>query len=159
MKIVRIGVLVSMILILLCSPVVAAGRFVSKVSVSDASPEVGQVVTATVMVDMRDAMLGSYSAELDWNAAVLAYVGASGPPAGFMGVVNDTKAANGHLRFNGASARGASGDVELLTVTFAVVGRGHCALDLNYTAMAEAGTFANLLPSLRVRDGSVRVRR
>ena len=154
MKYVRIGLLVLGLLALLCSPALA-GRLVSRVAVSDASPRAGDTVSASVMLDTKGANLGSYTAELDWDADVLAYVEASGQPAGFLGVVNDTQA--GHLRFNGASAQGASGEITLLVVTFEVVGRGRSPLDLEYAAMAEAGTFANLLP-VRVRDGAVRVK-
>jgi hypothetical protein len=121
---------------------------------------VGQRVVVSISVDMSAAVapdnrLGSYTGTLDWNPAVLAYRSNGGTPAGWMGVVNVTQAASGHLRFTGANASGATGNVVLLTLTFDVVGAGATALDLSYLTMAASATFNNLLPVLTIYDGQV----
>jgi len=86
---------------------------------------------------------------------VLAYNSHTGIGAGFTGVVNPANAATGRIVFNGANASGATGNVTVLSITFDVVGEGTSALDLSYTAMAAATTFANLLPLLTVTDSQV----
>lgn len=142
------------------TPVLASASVVSAATPSDATPEVGEQIVVTVHVDMSgasspDDRLGSFSGTLQWNPAVLAYRSNSGILAGFTGLVNATNAATGRIIFNGASATGASGNIIVLTVTFDVVGVGTSDLDLGYTAMAAAATFANLLPILTVTDGRV----
>ena len=61
----------------------------------------------------------------------------------------------GSIAFNGANTTGATGNNVVLTITFDVVGGGTSSLDLGYSAMAAASTFANLLPNLTVTDGQV----
>jgi hypothetical protein len=87
----------------------------------------------------------------------IAYDGDSGILAGFSGVVNDARASSGHLIFNGANASGATGNITVLNITFDVVGSGSSDLDLDYSAMAAAHTFEDLLPLLTVYDGHVQV--
>jgi hypothetical protein len=108
-------------------------------------------------VDAPDGALGSFSGSLDWNPAVLAYDSHSGILAGFSGVVNDARASSGHLIFNGANASGATGNITVLNITLDVVGAGSGDLDLEYSAMAAAYTFEDLLPLLTVYDGHVQV--
>ena len=62
--------------------------------------------------------------------------------AGFTGAVNPTP---GHIVFNGAKPTGATGNLAVLTITFDVVGAGTSTLNLGYSAMSAATTFANYL--------------
>ena len=126
----------------------------------NAAPAVGTQVVVRVQIDMTAVAaphdyLGSFTGSLDWNPAVLQYVSNSGILNGFSGVVNDANAGTGQLAFNGAKADGASGAIDVLTITFNVVGAGTSALDLEYSAMAAATTFCNLLPGLTINDGEV----
>ncbi len=143
-------------------PVLAqTGTAISSVTLSDATPEVGDQITATINinlsgVDAPDNALGSYTGTLNWNTAVLAYESHSGaPPSGFTGAVNTGDIAAGLITFNGANASGATENVIVLNVTFNVISSGTSDLDLNYTAMAAAGTFNSLLENLSVNDGEV----
>jgi len=143
------------------APVFAVtGTVTSTATPSNATPTIGQTITVPIVINMTgvnspDNALGSYTGSLDWNTAVLAYASHSGaPPAGF---VNINDAATGHIVFNGANATGATGTITVLTVTFDVVGAGTSALDLEYSAMAAATSFANLLTNLTITDGSVTV--
>ena len=139
----------------------ATGSATSTVTPSDATPRVGDQITATVYIDMSgvnspDNYLGSYTGTLDWNTSVLIYASHTGhPPSGFTGTVNTANASSGTITFNGASVDGATGNILMLTVTFDVVGSGTSALDLAYSAMAATPTTRNLLPILTVSDGQV----
>jgi hypothetical protein len=107
-------------------------------------------------VQLTGEGVGSYTADLRWNPAVLRFKSYSGaPPAGFAGFVNASHAADGWLRFNGANPYGSGPETTLITVTFDVVRFGFSPIDVDYSAMAAAGTFENLLPSLAVQDGAV----
>jgi hypothetical protein len=126
---------------------------------SDANPSIGEQIEVAISIDVSnvdppDDNLGSFTGSLDWNPAVLAYDGDSGILAGFTGVVN---VSSGRIVFNGAKPSGATGNVTVLRITFDVVGSGSSVLDLEYSAMAAAFTFKDLLPLLTVIDGYVQV--
>jgi hypothetical protein len=145
------------------APILAqTGSATSSAMPSDATPNIGQQIDVEIRVDVTgvnppDNALGSFTASLDWNPAVLAYHSNSGLLAGFTGVVNDTSVAAGHMVFNGIKVTGTTGSFVIFRVTFGVVGVGVSALDLEYSSMAAAGTFANLMPILTVHDGHVEV--
>jgi hypothetical protein len=155
-------VLLVIVLVLGCAmiggvPVFAAG-VTSSALPSNATPAQGQTITVPIVIDMSaagGAALGGFTGTLDWNPAILTYSSNSGLPAGFTGYVNIANAGSGHIIFNGANASGATGNITVVTITFNVVGAGTSALDLGYSAMAAASTFANLLPELTITDGSV----
>ena len=123
---------------------------------SNATPNIGNTITVPVNINISGAMLGSYTASLDWDPAILSYQSYSGaPPTGFAGSVNTGNTATGHIAFNGANASGASGNIVVISITFNVVGSGTSALNLEYSAMAAASTFDDLKPYLTVTDGQV----
>jgi uncharacterized repeat protein (TIGR02543 family) len=143
------------------APVLAqTGTASSTATPSNGTPTVGQQITVTININVSgvnapDNNLGSFTGTLDWNTAVLSYTTNSGIQAGFSGVVNAGSAGSGHIAFNGANPSGATGSINVLTITFNVVGAGTSALNLEYSVMAAASTFNNLLPILTVNDGSV----
>lgn len=131
---------------------------------SDSIPNANDTITVSISFDMTgmngaDTLLGSYSANLDWNPNILAYISNTGPLQGFTGFINTTNADTGHIRFNGAKPTGQNGVFDVLVVTFAVIGSpGQSTnLDLEYTAMAAAYTFSNLLQYLNVESGIVTI--
>ena len=138
-----------------------SGNAISSATPSNATPSVGQQVVVTININMSgvsapDNKLGSYSGTLNWNTAVLGYDSYSGaPPTGFTGVVNTTSTGSGQITFNGANAGGATGNTVAIQITFDVVAAGTSALDLAYSAMGAADTYADLLPRLTVNDGQV----
>ncbi|MGH7450561.1 MAG: dockerin type I repeat-containing protein [bacterium] len=128
----------------------------------DLPPQVmeGRQFTAKIHIDMRDCpapddLLGSFSSSLSWNNSLLRFTNHSGILAGFTGVVNTTNANAGMIEFNGSNPSGASSEIKILEVTFEVVGAAGAngTLDLNFSAMAAAGSFTNLLPKLTILDG------
>jgi hypothetical protein len=139
-------------------PVLAvSGAVMSSATPSNAAPEAGQQIVVSIDIDVSganppDHRLGSFTGFLDWNTDVLQYNSNSGILTGFAGLVNPMP---GHLIFNGANATGVTGSNTVLTITFDVVGNGVSALNLGYTTMAAASTFASLLPVLTVNDGQV----
>jgi hypothetical protein len=155
--------LLVIVLLMLCSaliggaPVFAAG-VTSSALPSNATPTQGQTITVPIVIDMSatgGAALGSFTGTLDWNPAILTYSSNSGLQAGFTGNVNTADAGSGHMIFNGVNIAGATGNITVVTITFNVVDEGTSPLNLEYSAMAAASTFANLLPELTITDGSV----
>lgn len=137
------------------------GTVVASTAISNSTPEIGDQITVTVSIDMSavnspDNKLGSYTVAMQWNTSVLSYVSYSGaPPTGFTGVVNAANAATGKINFNGANAAGASGVTVVIAITFNVIGAGNALLDLDFTAMAAATTFNNLLGILTINKGAI----
>ena len=139
----------------------SSGSATSSAIPSDATPSVGDQIIVDISIDVSDAdppdnSLGSYTGSLDWNPEVLDYQSDSGILAGFTGLVNTADVATGQITFNGANASGARGSITIISITFDVVGSGSSDLDLEYSAMAAASTFTDLLPILTVNDGLVK---
>jgi hypothetical protein len=141
-------------------PPPVGGNVAAAVTPSDATPNIGGSIVATINIDMSDVTpagtaLGSFTGSLDWDPAVLQYVSNSGLLAGFTGAVNASQASSGHIVFNGAKATGATGNTVVLTLTFNAVGAGTSPLNLGFSAMATADSFVDLLPLLSITDGEV----
>ncbi|MBC7251633.1 MAG: hypothetical protein H5T62_15310, partial [Anaerolineae bacterium] len=137
-----------------------SGSVVASATPSNATPDIGEQITVEINIDVSaveepDDRLGSFTASLDWDPAMLAYHSNSGILAGFTGVVNTANVASGRIVFNGANPSGATNNVTVLIITFDVVGAGTSDLDLEFSAMAAAYTFRSLLPILTVNDGQV----
>jgi peptidoglycan hydrolase-like protein with peptidoglycan-binding domain len=118
-------------------------------------PRVGQQTTVTMQIDAGDVALGSFSGNLVYDPLLLRYESNSGILSGFQGVVNP--AVPGIIRYNGVNVQGLTGKYDVLKVTFTAIKPGMAALDLSYTAMMAAVTWAKPMPV--VRDGMVWVRR
>ena len=114
-------------------------------------------VPVTVDITNLPEKLGSYTATLRWNSRVLQFESYQpGSTAGFSSpVVNISKAPEGLLTFAAANPYGAEGNINILNVVFQVIGEEGAKSDLalNFTAMAAAGTFTNLLPYLNTMTG------
>ena len=123
----------------------------------------GEMVNVPIVIDMTwmkspDEKLGSFTGTLDWNSSLLTYVSHSGPLAGFSGLVNVSP---GYITFNGANPTGVGGKVTVLIVTFDVIGEDSSTgvIDLDFSAMAAAETFTDLLPYLRITDCGYHIER
>lgn len=143
---------------------VAQTRAISSVHVSSVAPQNGDTIVVVINIDLSqvgapDNLLGSFSASLAWDAEVIDYVSNSGPLQNFTGVVNTANSAIGSLNFNGADPNGREGMFDVLEIVFEVKGstNSDTQLDLEYSAMAAALTFADLLAILTVNDGQVNV--
>ena len=139
-----------------------AGNVSSAATPSDSTLTAGESVVVTINVDMSEVeapydALGSFTASLAWNPAVLAFDSYSGPLAGFTGAVNTANVGSGQIVFNGANFNGATGNIVTFQVTLHAIGAGTSDLDLEYSAMAAATTFKNLWSILTVNDGLVTV--
>jgi hypothetical protein len=124
------------------------------------APRVGDTVVVDVRINMffsGGELLGSYNAQLTWNAATMRYVdvqaGTFGTPT-----VNDTEVQQGSFRFSAANATGAGGSVVVARVRFVAQAAGSAAPLLDITELSAAQTFTNLLSSVVVTSGSVTVR-
>ena len=115
----------------------------------------GDEIVVPVIVDISrlPEKLGSFTAELSWDPAVLKFTAyEAGASEAFRSpVVNTGKTGEGRLIFAAANPRGATGVVEILRVKFRVTGEQGTStrLRLRFTAMAAAYTFTNLLPYLQ----------
>jgi len=139
-----------------------AGNVASAATPSDDTLTTGESVVVTINVDMSEVeapydVLGSFTASLAWNPAVLAFDSYSGPLAGFTGAVNTANVGSGQIVFNGANFNGATGNIVTFQVTLHAIGAGTSDLDLEYSAIAALADFANLLPLLIISDGQVTV--
>lgn len=151
---------------LLAAPAPAPGARLAKegsrISVS-AAPAAGQIFSGQklevpVIVNLADSpyKLGSYTATLEWDPAILQlekYTG--GTTAGFSDpVVNDAGAGNGKLRLAHAYPYGAGGAVNILNLQFTVIGKAgsDIRVSLSFSALAAAESFADLLPGLQIAD-------
>jgi hypothetical protein len=121
----------------------------------------GSQVVVPIDVDMTgmsspNEKLGSYTGTLDWNKDLLRYVSHTGGTTGGWSnpTVNVSGTSTGHLGFANANASGTTGTVNIINVTFDVIGlAGQSGIvDLGFSAMAAAGTFVNLKPFLTVQD-------
>jgi len=119
----------------------------------------GTQVVVPLTIDMSnmsapDDKLGSFTGTIDWDTNVLTYISDSGILSGFTGNV---VASSGHITFNGANPNGAGGIIDILNVTFQVVDDPQLCetssfIDLEFSAMAAAFTFHNILPCATVND-------
>ena len=148
-------VIVLLALAVLLVPVATAqGSVVASVSPTRQTVRVGEQFVAAVVLDSGDVAVGAYTAEVYYDPRLLRLVAVSGPPAGCVGVVNDTRP--GRIRFNGANVDGTTGQTVLLAATFQAKRRGWASLDLAVETMAEAETFQSLLP-VEASDGVVTI--
>ena len=110
----------------------------------------GEIVTASIAIDMsgQEALLGSYTCALTWDSRVLQFTGYTSGADGFKQLVNTANAGSGLIRFTGANPYGSDGSVNLLNLTFTVIGFPGSSSSINpqFSSMAAAYTFANLLP-------------
>ncbi|MEO0734385.1 MAG: dockerin type I domain-containing protein [Bacteroidota bacterium] len=115
----------------------------------------GQTFGITVSMDqsrVADQPVGSFTAQLNWDPAVLEYVGDAAVDGGFVGSINVDDAANGIIRFSGASVTGGTGAFDIFTANFRAIGAigAMSSIDVSFTAAAASGTFADLLPELAI---------
>ena len=139
------------------------GTATADMVLSTETPNIGETFTVDIYIDVSgvdspDDGLGSYTGSLTWDPGVLGYVSYSdSPPSGFTGLVNETNVTSGELIFNGANASGATGDIKLVSLTFEALAAGTGSLDLEFSVLAAAITFADLMPLLTVEDSSVSI--
>lgn len=145
------------VVLLVPGPVLAAGGVASVYAVPRVL-RVGERVSSWVAVSVPGRVLGSFSSLYTWDPAVLKLEGVTAV-AGFTVVVNDSKASLGRLIVVGANPYGVLGGTTLYTVRFVAVGAGYSVLRLSLSAVAEARTFRDLLPGLRVVGSGVAVAR
>ncbi len=150
------------ILIAMCCLLLSVGSLLAdKAITASALPAGGELVSGQtidipVTIDLsnysKETALGSFTASLQWNPQVLEFLSWSGGSSkGFQNpVVNDQDASGGLLRFAHANPYGATGVVNVLNLKFKVIGKAgsSASLSLNFTAMAAAGSFENLIPAL-----------
>lgn len=115
--------------------------------------EPGAVVEVEVIVDLgqRSDKLGAYTAQVTWAPGIFELVEvADGATAAFAGP--QTRIDDGAVVFSAFNVQGAGGVVSLLKVRLQAVGRpeNEVGLALNFSALAAAQTFENLLPHLQV---------
>lgn len=100
-----------------------------------------------------DSLLGSFTGTLAWDPNLLHYTGNSGLLSGFIGnVTADT--ITGLISFSGTHPSGLGGIFDILNADFEATGPVGTApqLNLDFSAMASAGTLTNLLPTLTINN-------
>jgi hypothetical protein len=134
-------------------------KALAKPMTSSAVKEQQLVVPVTVDISSLPEKLGSYTASLRWDSRVLKYAAHQpGSTTGFTSpVVNAGKAGEGVLTFAAANPYGAEGTINILNVIFEVIGSegARSDLKLEFSAMAAANTYADLLPYLQTAQTGV----
>ncbi len=126
----------------------------------------GSSLSVPIVVDLSQAggaKLGSYTARLKWNPAVLGLschqywcdtLSGNFPPP----QINSDSVAQGVVRFTAISPAGASGLVTLVrfrfSIAFSIADTTSSAVDLSFSEMSAAGTFDDLMPLLTVTSGT-----
>jgi len=134
-----------------------AQTVVASVNPTSIKANAGDMITISIEIDMSASteLLGSFTGSINWNPTFLTYKSNSGVKGGFTGTINDMGAvASGQFFFNGANAAGVGGAVSVLEIEFEV-GAGAAMIDLDFSAMAAALTFVDLLPVLEVKDSDI----
>ena len=110
------------------------------------------------MAELRES-LGSYTATLTWDPAVLHFEGFSGGTTmGFENpLVNTAEVKDGKLTFAHAHAHDTKGSINLLNVKFKAIGESgsSSAMDLSFQSLTTGSTFYDLLPLLKADDPRV----
>jgi hypothetical protein len=125
----------------------------------------GSAVTVPIVVDMSQAggaKLGSYTARLQWDPAVLglscSQYGCDTLSGNFPAPqINPDSIAQGVVRFASVSAAGVSGLITLVRFRFVVQDTTSTAsspMNLSFSEMSAAGTFEDLMPLLTVTSGT-----
>jgi len=118
----------------------------------------GRTIDVPVTVDMSNSSeeLGSYTMTLQWDPSRLQLQSYSGGTTeGFSNpVVNDALVSEGKLIAAHAYPYGADGKVNILNLQFKVIGNidafANDEISMDFSAMAAAKTFTNLLPNLEI---------
>jgi hypothetical protein len=122
---------------------------------------VGDTVVVDITADMAftpNERLGSYNARLQWDPAVLQFVGVVNTTFAAPTVNADSVSA-GKLRFASADAAGASGQVVVARVRLRALTTGTTSPALTISELSAASpTFTNLLSRVTVTSGFVTVR-
>ncbi len=104
---------------------------------SDEAPTEGDTVTVTINIDMTNMLspddhLGAFTGSLSWDPGVLSYASDSDLLAGYTGAIN---LFSDHINFNGVKISGETGSINVLTITFDVIGAGDALLDLSFSVL------------------------
>lgn len=148
-------VLITSILFLM----VLQGSAVAGLINATAQPEVAvistsQDISVPVNIDLGQLPeeLGSFTAKLSWDPTVLEFItNTPGASSEFSSLtINKTLINKGQIRFAGVNPHGANGNVNVVNLAFKVIGAAGTSpnINLEFTAMAAAKTFNDLLPYL-----------
>lgn len=161
----RNGATVGALMLLLClamaTPAPARNQVTAIARPQTANPAVATELEVAIHIDLTGAeqaeRLGSFSGSLSWDPSVLGYKFGSGLLRDFSGVVNTDQADAGRIIFSAANPNGVADSVLVMVLTFQTIGQpgDSTALDLDFTAMAAAQTFTNLLPILTILPSHV----
>jgi len=157
---VKIKLFILLPCIAMVSSVIAANQIRATVAPAGAI-RTGEQITIPITVDLGvlPEKLGSFTASLSWNTSALQFVSGGGAAAFKNPVINDNHVADGRITLAAVNAQGASGQVQLATLQFEVIGAAGSSIDmeLQFTAMAGAGTFNDLMPYLNTETSTIQV--
>lgn len=146
----------------LLAPVLSFGGTIRATAIPATSTAVkSQALIVPITIDLSGLheKLGSYTATLKWDNRILKYSNFSpGTTPGFTSpIVNDAKTDQGVLAFTAANPYGAEGSVNILNVVFTVIGSESekTNVKLEFSAMAAAVTFTNLMPFVKSMEPSL----
>ncbi len=124
---------------------------------------VGDTVHVLVAVNigaLPGEKLGSYNAQLDWNASLLQYVSTAPVSFAVSTTLNESATSTGQLRFGAADPNGVAGpSFALVDVKFVATASGSSAVTFALTDLSGISpTFTQMLTQALVLSGSVQVK-
>jgi len=141
-----------LMIILVLSGAANAASITTSLIPSLSKSAMGDTIHVEVIIDISELskQLGSYTAKATWNPQELSYANyEGGTTTGFENpYVNPENIAEGLLIFAAANPYGASGEIHIITLNFNIIGElnQEYNVDIEFTAMAAAFTFEDLLP-------------
>lgn len=146
-------ILTQIVMVWLMAPVLSFGGTIRASAIPATSTAVqAQTLIVPITIDLTGLQekLGSYTATVRWDNRILKYSNfLPGTTPGFAApIVNGTKTEQGVLFFTAANPFGAEGSANILNVVFTVIGSESekTNVKLQFSAMAAAVTFTNLMP-------------
>ena len=139
---------------------VSAQTLAGYLNLSSRQPQPGELIEVEVLLNLADQTekLGAYEARLQWNPEVLELreiVDGTAPQF----AAPQTRIEDGELSFSAFDVQGTDGIVHLLKVRFDVIGDPgqSTSLNLSFSVLVAARTFADLLELLQTLPASIRI--
>lgn len=150
------------ILVLCCfAPLYSDATIRSGFEPSLSTLQPGEHVSLTLYLDAtaHPATVGSFTAKLSWDEKVLKFINYKLQNAKSTVVINDQNSANGELALSLVAPIGLDKSLRFCTLMFVAqnVAGQITSIDLEYTAMAAAKTFQDLLSQLATQNSTITI--
>lgn len=136
-------------------------ELISYMDLTNREPVIDEEITVSIVADMSsfgdEFALGSFTGSLKWDPEIIQYTGHSGLQSGFTGVVNEENSLQGQIIFNGIHPSGVRDTITLIDLNYEIINSSAepSVLDLDYSSMALALNYKEIMPFIRVQDDTI----